>query len=129
METLKFNIIITHLLEPQCIDTLFLLLCTFVHQGSKINLIMVREEEWVRILLRGNLNLYFVCIFKMAWNFLIIFCHADHNINTAQKMKFSIKDFFSKCDQILRKLWVWSHLLEKSLMENFIFSAVAIETF
>ena len=24
--------------------------------------------------------------------------------NTAQKMKFSIKDFFSKCDQILRKL-------------------------
>ena len=24
--------------------------------------------------------------------------------NTAQKMKFSIKDFFSKCDQIRRKL-------------------------
>ena len=40
---------------------------------------------------------------------------------TAQKMKFSIKDFFSKYDQILRKLWIWSHLLKKSLMENFIF--------
>ena len=26
--------------------------------------------------------------------------------NTAQKMKFSIKDFFSKFDQILRKLWI-----------------------
>ena len=39
---------------------------------------------------------------------------------TAQK-KFSIKDFFSKCDQILRKLRIWSHLLKKSLMENFIF--------
>ena len=26
----------------------------------------------------------------------------------AQKMKFSFKDFFSKCDQILRKLWIWS---------------------
>ena len=26
-------------------------------------------------------------------------------INTAQKMKFSIKDFSSKCDQIRRKLW------------------------
>ena len=40
---------------------------------------------------------------------------------TAQKMKFSIKDFFSKCDQICRKLRMWSHLLEKSLMGNFIF--------
>ena len=43
---------------------------------------------------------------------------------TAQKMKFSIKDFFSKCDQIRRKLRIWSHLLKKSLMENFIFFAV-----
>ena len=40
---------------------------------------------------------------------------------TAQKMKFSIKDFSSKCDQIRRKPRIWSHLLEKSLMENFIF--------
>ena len=39
---------------------------------------------------------------------------------TAQKMKFSIKDLFSKCDQIHRKLRIWSQLLKKSLMENFI---------
>ena len=45
-------------------------------------------------------------------------------IITAQKMNFSIKDFFSKCDQIRRKLRIWSHLLKKSLMENFIFRAV-----
>ena len=38
-------------------------------------------------------------------------------------MKFSIKDFFSKCDQIRRKLRIWSHLLKKSL--NFIFCAVS----
>ena len=45
-------------------------------------------------------------------------------------MKFSIKDFFSKCDQILRKLRIWSHLLKKFLTENFIFSAVkCISTF
>ena len=44
--------------------------------------------------------------------------------NTAQKMKFSIKDFSSKCDQIRRKLRIWSRLLEKSLMENFTFCAV-----
>ena len=44
--------------------------------------------------------------------------------NTTQKMKFSIKDFFSKCDQIRRKLRIWSHLLKKSGMENFSFCAV-----
>ena len=36
-------------------------------------------------------------------------------------MKFSTKDFFSKYDQICRKLRIWSRLLKKSLMENFIF--------
>ena len=41
-------------------------------------------------------------------------------------MKFSIKDFPSKCDQIHRKQRIWSHLLEKSLMENFIFCAVSV---
>ena len=39
-------------------------------------------------------------------------------------MKFSIKDFFSKCDQIRSFLRIWSHLLKKSLMENLIFCAV-----
>ena len=45
-------------------------------------------------------------------------------IFTAQKMKLSINDFFSKCDQIRSFLRIWSHLLKKSLMENFIFCAV-----
>ena len=44
---------------------------------------------------------------------------------TAQKMKFSIKNFFSKCDQIRSFLMIWSHLLKKSLMENFIFCVVS----
>ena len=42
----------------------------------------------------------------------------------AQKMKFSIKEFFSKCDQIRSLLRIWSHLPKKSLMEYFIFCAV-----
>ena len=46
--------------------------------------------------------------------------------NTAQKMKFSIKNFFSKCEQICSFLRIWSHLLKKSFMENFIFCAVKI---
>ena len=33
-----------------------------------------------------------------------------------QKMKFSIQDFFSNCDQIRSKLRIWSHLLKKSLV-------------
>ena len=36
---------------------------------------------------------------------------------TAQKMKFSIKDSFSKCDQMRRKLRIWPHILKKSLIE------------
>ena len=44
---------------------------------------------------------------------------------TAQKMKFSIQDFFSKCDQI-QSLQIWSFLLKKSLMENSIFCAVLL---
>ena len=35
---------------------------------------------------------------------------------TAQKTKFSIKDFFSKCDKIRSFLRIWSHLLEKSII-------------
>ena len=45
----------------------------------------------------------------------------------AQKMKFFITHFFSKCDQIRRKLRIWSHLLKKSIMENFIFCTVIQE--
>ena len=48
---------------------------------------------------------------------------------TAQRMKFSINGFFSKYDQIRRKLQIWSHLLKKSLMKNFIFCAVDILQF
>ena len=48
---------------------------------------------------------------------------------TEQKMKFSIKDFFSKYDQIRNFLWIWSHLLNKSLTENFIFCAVPVSWF
>ena len=40
-------------------------------------------------------------------------------VNTSQKMKFSIKDFFSKCDQIQRTLQIWSHSLKEF---HFLFS-------
>ena len=49
---------------------------------------------------------------------------ADPRAITAQKNAFFIKNFFSKSDQICRKLGIWSHLLKTSLMENIIFRAV-----
>ena len=62
---------------------------------------------------------YIVRIATGLWN-----NKALNYMDTAHKMKFSINDFFSKFDQILRKLRTWSHLPKKSLIENFIFCAV-----
>ena len=56
------------------------------------------------------------------WSFVYVYC-------TAQKMKFSIKHFFSKCDQNRRNLRIWSHLLKKSLIENFVFCAMLVTWF
>ena len=39
-------------------------------------------------------------------------------------MQFFIEDFFGKCGQLHNFLQIWSHLLKKSLIENFIFCAV-----
>ena len=60
------------------------------------------------------------------FTFPLTFSLKNHCFYTAQKIKFSIKDFFSKCDQIRRKLRIWSHLLKKSLMESFIFCALLL---
>ena len=65
---------------------------------------------------------------NFANNFQYIFIDYCFGVAfAAQKMKFPIKNFFSKYDQIRRKLHIyctWSHLLKKSLMENLIFCAV-----
>ena len=45
---------------------------------------------------------------------------------TAQKMKFSIKNFSSEYGQIRSLLRIWLHLLKKSLMEILIFCAVHV---
>ena len=51
----------------------------------------------------------------------------DNSFFTAQKMKFSIKGFFRKCDQIRSFLRIWSCLLKKYFKENFIFCAVVLK--
>ena len=57
-----------------------------------------------------------ICISGMRFRVNVFWSWASHlyywasdvyynkQINTAQKMKFSIKDFFNKCEQIRRKL-------------------------
>ena len=50
--------------------------------------------------------------------------HTILYLNTDSKNEVSIKGFFSICDQIRRFQRIWSHLLKKSLTENFIFRAV-----
>ena len=65
--------------------------------------------------------MHYVCL----WCYVPSDFTVQMNNFTAQKMKFSIKNFFSKRDQIRRRLRIWWHLLKKSLMENFIFCAVA----
>ena len=43
-----------------------------------------------------------------------------------QKIRFPIKDFFSKCKYIRSFLRIWSNILKKFLVENFIFCAVSV---
>ena len=59
-----------------------------------------------------NSRIYFLT--KSNWK---DFNNNDDNNNkkTSQKINFSIKDFLSKCDQVSRKLPIWSFLLKKSL--------------
>ena len=63
----------------------------------------------------------FLCLSELKCR---VICEACKIYITAQKRKFSIKDFFSKCDQIRKKLRIWLHLLKKSLTDNLIFCAV-----
>ena len=85
------------------------------------NLQEIQETDtWVNILIKifGNLKKYIIFT-NFKWKKPICW-----TIITAQKMRFSSRDFFSKCDQIRSYLGIWSHLLKKSLMENFILCAV-----
>ena len=73
------------------------------------------ENLWFSNVFRGNQKGTF------RRNGLI---NMNKTVDTAQKMKFCIRDFFITCDQIRRKLRIWSHLLKNFLMENIIFCTV-----
>ena len=68
---------------------------------------------------------YFGTNFELQEKLTIFFETSNSEpLTLAQRMKLSINDDFSKYDQIHRNLQFWSHLLKKSILENFIFCAV-----
>ena len=85
--------------EPLILKFIFVLLTRYSSTSLKNKIL-----ELVRILHKDYLQNNYTC--------------------TAQEIKFSINDFFSKFDQVRSFLRIWSHLLKKSLMEDFIFCAV-----
>ena len=81
-------------------------------------------------------NKYKILISKIPWEWIqywpILFDFNQINLSVCtmhKKMKFSIKNLFSKCYTIRKKLRIWWHLLKKSLMENFFSFAVAMMLF
>ena len=82
----------------------------FPQSNQKKLRIRTFSTQWMQLV---NYMRFSIVILK-----IIVFA-IQHDI--AQKMNFPTKNFFSKCDQIHWKLRILSHLLKKSLMENFIF--------
>ena len=87
--------------------------CTFVMVLISVS-IMISTME----IIHGHFRMWF----RIPWIFEFeYFCNAISSIITAQQMMFSIKDLFGKS-----ALWIWSHLLKKSLIEKFMFCAMYV---
>ena len=73
-----------------------------------------------------NSTSYFSTIIIFYYWVILIWAW-DRSLSLHTKIKFTIIDFFSKCDQIRRKLRISSHTLKRSVTENFIFCAVFVK--
>ena len=88
-----------------------------------LELSYISQNFWSAILLLLY-NLVIKLLFGEGDFFLVL-----ENLNiTAQKM-FSMKDFFSKCDEIRSFFRIWSHLLKKSLMVTSFFAQCILKNF
>ena len=77
-------------------------------------------NEWLSTCFSCYLSYSPMCILFAS----VFFSRNFHFAAQKNAQKFFIKDLFSKCDQIRRKLRIWSHLLKKSFMKNFFFCVV-----
>ena len=116
---LQFSTIIFYINKPAM---------TFFRTSDVKKIIFYRQNVFSgpKYLSRVEILSHSVGKFRMINEFLLqpIRVFENNHTDIAQKMKFPIKDYFSKCDQIRSFMRIWSHLLKKSLMENFIFCAV-----
>ena len=109
-----------------------------------------KENKIWRKISTHNLNVSVISskyIFPLSWHFLmkekeafpvnvlhksscqwIMSIIHQSVIQIPHKNELLYYDFLSKCDQIPRKLWIWSHLLMKSVMGKFIFVQWCITT-
>ena len=82
-------------------------------------------RQWIKKWVNSDLEFLMLKTDVYSWCF-VHSSKCQQLITIVQKMKFSIENFFCKCDQIHSFLRIWSHLLTKSLMENFIFCAAKV---
>ena len=82
---------------------------------------LVESFSWTFRVFLYNTSLLCILYFKRCIIFHMTCSEVNEGNNrlicctTKKEMQFSIKDFFSKCDQIRSLLQVWSHLLKKIL--------------
>ena len=95
------------ILREKCPYSVFFLVPISPHSGW-----IRRDKESQR-----NLMSFYMRSLRQTKDFI-----AD---TATQKMKFSIKDFFGRYDQIRSILQFWSHFRKKFLRENFIFCALS----
>ena len=84
-----------------------------VYERVKVNITL---ESWQHKK-REKTGVHLICFFSLR------------SVGTGThctKIKFSVKNFFSKCEQIRIFLQISSHLLKKSMKENFSFCAVTM---
>ena len=72
----------------------------------------------------GQKMIFFISSFMMKFPSYryqstdLLFKSMDQFLNDKDLRHERVKDFLGQCDQICRKLKIWSHLLKKFLMEN-----------
>ena len=101
-------------------------ICNHLYISSSSITIFSELQHYTELLLYCKINIRVTLSenFFGIYDFSVIEIFETASCITVQKMKFSFMDFFSKCDQIRSFLQIWSHLLKKCVMKNFIFCAM-----
>ena len=97
-------------------------LCFYELRKTQTRRILSYERIWT---FRRRLSTYWKLVF---WNFILFGVSPEKQYATTYKFYYqmwtALHKIWSFSLVIHRKLRIWSHLLKKSLMENFIFCAV-----